>query len=144
MAFIRYANENDLADITYLMDELGYKTTQLEMKERLKKLSSYSDYHTFVAEIDHQVVGLLGLHIGLAYEFSGCYGRILCMVVNRKFRRMGIDQQLVAEAEKQIIKNEGNAIVLNSGNRVERADAHKFYLDLGYSLKSSGFVKKLV
>ncbi|MEK4759761.1 hypothetical protein MHH85_05810 [Viridibacillus sp. FSL E2-0187] len=40
-------------------------------------MSNHSDYHTFVAEIDQQVVGLLGLHIGLAYEFSGCYGRIL-------------------------------------------------------------------
>ncbi|MBK3494243.1 GNAT family N-acetyltransferase [Viridibacillus sp. YIM B01967] len=126
------------------MGELGYKTTKAEMSERLAKVSRHPDYYTFVAEIDNHVVGLLGLHIGIAYEFNGCYGRIVCMVVNQQFRRMGIGKQLMAEAETFIIENGGKTIILNSGNRTEREDAHKFYLDFGYTLKSSGFVKRLV
>ena len=84
MVLIRYANEADLADITSLMSELGYETTESEVTNRLSKLNSNPDYHTLVAEIDNQVVGLLGLHIGLSYEFSGCYGRVICLVVNQQ------------------------------------------------------------
>jgi hypothetical protein len=35
-------------------------------------------------------------------------------------------------------------IGLNSGNRPERAKAHRFYKDMGYVEKSIGFAKSLV
>ena len=38
MVLIRYANETDLADITSLMSELGYETTESEVTNRLSKL----------------------------------------------------------------------------------------------------------
>lgn len=142
MALIRYANKRDLGDITLLMSELGYKTTEGEVTNRLSRLDSNPDYHTIVAEIDGKVVGLLGLHIGLAYEFSSCYGRIICLVVNQQFRRSGIGKQLIVRAKDIVTEQGGNAIVLNSGNRTEREDAHTFYLKNGFSAKSTGFVMK--
>jgi GNAT superfamily N-acetyltransferase len=112
------------------------------MKNRLSKLTNNPDYHTIVAELDNEVIGLLGLHIGLAYEFSGCYGRIVCLVVNKAYRNNGIGKNLI-DGAKEIISNlGGNTIVLNSGNRKEREKAHKFYLDNGFSAKSTGFVMK--
>jgi N-acetylglutamate synthase-like GNAT family acetyltransferase len=144
---IRNVNQRDLVEITYLMAELGYETTISEMKNRLSKLTNNPDYHTIVAELDNKVIGLLGLHIGLAYEFSGCYGRIVCLVVNKEYRNKeyrnnGIGKNLVDRA-KEIIRNlDGNTIVLNSGNRKDREHAHKFYLENGFSAKSTGFVMK--
>ena len=142
MEYTRYANEKDLADITSLMSELGYETIESEVANRLLTLATNADYHTLVAEIDNQVVGLLGLHIGLAYEFSGCYGRVVCLVVNKEFRKSGIGKQLMDRAKKIVIEQGGNTLTLNSGNRGDREEAHHFYLNNGFTAKSTGFVKK--
>ena len=142
MVFVRYANATDLADITSLLFELGYETTESEVSSRLSKLNSNPDYHTLVAEIDNRVVGLLGLHIGLAYEFTDCYGRIICLVVNQHYRKNGIGKQLIARAKEIVIEQGGSAIILNSGTRIEREDAHKFYTKNGFIAKSTGFEMK--
>lgn len=142
MLLIRYSNETDLADITSLISELGYETTENEATSRLSKLNNNPDYHTLVAEIDNQVVGLLGLHIGLAYEFTGCYGRVVCLVVDQQFRKNGIGNQLMVRAKEIVIEQGGSAIILNSGTRTERKDAHKFYLKIGFTAKSTGFVMR--
>ena len=143
MVLIRYAIESDLADITGLIGELGYETTESEMNNRLSKLNSNPDYHTIVAEIDNQVVGVIGLHLGLAYEFSGCYGRIVCLVVNSQYRKKGIGKQLMDRAKAIVTECGGSRLVLNSGNRPEREKAHNFYEDNGFSAKSTGFSKKI-
>ena len=104
MMLIRNVNETDLADVTYLIGELGYETTVSEMRNRLLELTNNLDYHTIVAELDNEVVGLLGLHIGIAYEFSGCYGRIVCLVVNKQYRKNGIGKKLIDRA-KEIISD---------------------------------------
>ena len=124
------------------MSELGYQTTESEMSNRLSMLNNNPDYHTIVAEIDSEVVGLLGLHIGLAYEFSGCYGRVVCLVVNELYRKNGIGKELIARAKEIVIEQGGNAITLNSGNRADRENAHKFYFKNGFTSKSTGFVMK--
>jgi len=142
MVSIRYANETDLADITSLMSELGYEAIESEVTRRLSKLSKNPDYHTLVAEMDNQVIGLLGLHIGLAYEFNGCYGRVICLVVNQQYRKNGIGQQLLARAKEIVIEQGGSVITLNSGNRTDREDAHKFYLKNGFTAKSTGFIMR--
>ncbi len=142
MVLIRYATGADLADLTSLMSELGYEANESEVTSRLSKLSSNPDYHTLVAVMDNQVVGLLGLHIGLAYEFNDCYGRVICLVVNHQYRKNGIGQQLMARAREIVIGEGGSTITLNSGNRTEREDAHKFYLKHGFTAKSTGFVMR--
>jgi len=41
-------------------------------------------------------------------------------------------------------KNQGAiAIGFNSGNRIERQQAHQFYLQRGYKERSIGFVKEI-
>ncbi|MFJ5770455.1 GNAT family N-acetyltransferase [Psychrobacillus sp. NPDC093180] len=140
---IRYANKTDLADITFLISELGYEATETEVTHRLSTLDGNPDYHTIVVEMDNRVVGLLGLHIGLAYEFSGCYGRVVCLVVNHQYRKSGIGKRLIEKAKEIVTEQGGSTIVLNSGNRSEREDAHKFYLDNGFVSKSTGFVMKI-
>ncbi len=109
---------------------------------RLSKFNNNPDYHTLFSGIDNQVVGILGLHIGLSYEFSGCYGRVVCFVVNQHYRKNGIGKQFIARAKEIVIDQGGSAITLNSGNRAEREDAHNFYLKNGFFAKSTGFVMR--
>ena len=142
MMLIRNSNETDLVDVTNLMDELGYETTVSEMENRLLEIANNPDYHTIVAELDNEVVGLLGLHLGIAYEFSGCYGRIVCLVVNKQYRKNGIGKKLIDRAKEIVSDRDGNTLVLNSGNRIDREGAHKFYLDNGFTAKSTGFIMK--
>ena len=86
---------------------------------------------------------MIGLHIGLAYEFSGCYGRIVVLVVNKQYRKNGIGKKLIERAKEVVSEQGGNTLVLNSGNRMDREDAHKFYFDNGFSAKSTGFVNEI-
>jgi len=49
----------------------------------------------------------------------------------------------MCEAEKWAMEQEATYIMLNSGRREERKVAHKFYLNMGYKDKSTGFSKLL-
>lgn len=88
------------------------------------------------------MVGILGLHIGLAYEFTGCYGRVVCLVVDKQYRKNGVGKQLIARAKEIVIDQGGSTIALNSGNRTDREDAHKFYIKNGFTAKSTGFIMR--
>jgi len=56
---------------------------------------------------------------------------------------MGIGRQLIAAAENWAVEQGLNTVIINSGNREERLASHAFYGEMGYSVKSLGFVKKL-
>lgn len=66
----------------------------------------------------------------------------MCLVVNKKHRKYGIGKKLIDRAKEIIRDQDGNTLVLNSGNRIDREDAHKFYFDNGFSAKSTGFVMR--
>jgi GNAT superfamily N-acetyltransferase len=96
-----------------------------------------------VAEYNEDVVGMIGLCSGYFYEKNGLYVRIVALVVESKYRNMGIGKKLMEEAENWARKQGAISIGFNSGNREERKNAHQFYLQMGYQEKSKGFVKKL-
>jgi GNAT superfamily N-acetyltransferase len=69
--------------------------------------------------------------------------RILALVVGQNSRKLGIGKMLVAAAESWAAEQGLTTVLVNSGNREERIPAHRFYENMGYEVKSSGFVKKL-
>jgi GNAT superfamily N-acetyltransferase len=143
MVKIRAATEYDVPALAHLMGELGYPTSVEEMKERYTYISSNKNYHTLVAELDGQVVGMIGLCIGYCYEKNELYVRIVAFVVDANYRNNGIGSLLMEEAEHWA-KNQGAvAMGLNSGNRIERQQAHQFYLQRGYKKRSIGFAKEI-
>jgi GNAT superfamily N-acetyltransferase len=143
MVKIRTAVEYDVPALAHLMGELGYPTSVEEMKERYAYITSNKNYHTLVAELNGQVVGMIGLCTGYFYEKNGCYVRIVAFVVDAKYRNKGIGSLLMEEAEHWA-KNQGAITIgLNSGNRIERQQAHQFYLQRGYKERSIGFVKEI-
>lgn len=96
---------------------------------------------TFVAECQKEVVGVIGVGVFRYYEKNRTYGRLLALVVDKKWRGNGIGKSLVAEAERWLKEREVSSIVVNSGK--QRNDAHLFYKRIGYEETGLRFVKLL-
>lgn len=62
-----------------------------------------------------------GLCTGLFYEFDGSYVRIVAFVVDSNYRRKGIGEKLIHEAENWARKQGAITIGLNSGNRRKKS-----------------------
>lgn len=140
---IKEATPTDTATLANLMTVLGYETTPEEMKTRYDNIIIHPDYKTFVATTSTEIVGMIGLSKNLYYEKNGVYVRVLAMVTSKEFRQQGVGQALLDKAESWAREVGAESIFLNSGNREERAQAHQFYKNRGFTVKSSGFVKKL-
>lgn len=141
---IRTATRNDVPQLSKLMEQLGYPTTIEGMEHRFNKIESDSSYHTIIAEMNGEIVGMVGLNKGLFYEYDGSYVRIVAFVVDYNYRRRGVGENLIIETERWAKEQEAIAIGLNSGNRPERVAAHTFYSKMGYEAKSTGFSKSLI
>lgn len=140
---IREAEPADIFALTELMNELGYDTTMDEMKTRFDNIQNNKDYKTFIATDDTEILGMVGLSKNYSYEQNGIYARVLALVTRSMFRQKGIGKKLMDVAETWAREIGANKILLNCGNREERAIAQLFYKKIGYQIKSSGFVKKL-
>jgi GNAT superfamily N-acetyltransferase len=140
---VREFQTEDLPQLVHLMDQLGYPTSLERLESRFSNIQSQPNYHTLVAELNNKVVGMVGLCHNLFYEYDSSYVRIVAFIVDTDHRRKGIGEKLMNEAEKWAIEQEATHILLNSGNREERKVAHKFYLNMGYKNKSTGFSKSL-
>lgn len=140
---IRDATATDLTALTALMNELGYPTTLEEMRDRFSKISHHPDYKTIVALVNDEVVGMAGLAKGVFYEKNGDYLRVVAFVVKQNCRGKGIGKILLTAAENRAKEQGITTVLINCGNRIEREQAHRFYHEMGYIVKSSGFVKQL-
>ncbi len=140
---IRDAHDCDIEALTVLMNDLSYPTTVAEMRERFKSIVVHPDYRTILAVIDDEIVGMAGLHKGNFYEKNGMYLRILAFVVKQNIRNKGIGKILIKASEDWAVEQGLHTIIINSGNRDDRKVAHVFYHKMGYTIKSSGFVKQL-
>nr|WP_174507248.1 GNAT family N-acetyltransferase [Acinetobacter sp. Marseille-Q1620] len=135
--------DTDLDAMHVLTEQLGYPTTLENFKLRIQQLYQHSDYHTFVATYLQKVVAYIGCIKQYAWETDGCFFRIQALVVNQDFRQKGIGKKLIGYVENQAMIHQAHYLILNSGNRPEREIAHKFYINLGFEAKSTGFRKTL-
>lgn len=140
---IREAKLRDVKALSELMKELGYPTNVKNMKTRFKRISNYPNYQTFVYEKNGQVLGMVGMLEAFRYENDDSYVRIVSMVVDSKYRGLGIGKELLKAAEGWAIERGAKMVNLNSGNRPERKQAHEFYMHNGFVGNATGFYKKL-
>ena len=138
---IREARPADSPAIARLISQLGYPSTEEEISQRLAVLSRLPEHVTFVAEVDGQIVGLTGAYMDYALEISGSYGRLMGLVVEDRFRGRGIGKRLLEFVEGWLRDRGAARITLTSGK--QRADAHRFYRNLGYEETGLRFAKKL-
>lgn len=138
---IRTLEKNDYKELTILLEELGYPSTEEEIAERYDKLANLPDYASLVAVANGSVVGFSGICRMHYFEQNGTYARILAFVISSTVRKQGIGTILLEASEKWALKNGCSGITLNSGNRPERQAAHSFYKANRYLAKSTGFFK---
>jgi GNAT superfamily N-acetyltransferase len=140
---IRQATDGDVPALALLMNELGYPTTEAEMQTRYDLLKSHADYATWVAVCNNQVAGMIGLLRNIYYEKNGIYIRVGALVVYKEYRKMGLGKALLRKDIDWAVELGASQVLLNSGNREERRDAHAFYQHLGFEPKTTGFVKTI-
>lgn len=136
---IRKCDINDLERVTALLREFGYPTTVNVMKERIESMESNPFYCTLVAELDQEVVGMIGLRqVSSFSKQQDCVTEITALIVSEELRGNGLGKRLVAAAEEWARDKGCCQLYLRSGNRVERAPAHAFYQHIGFE-KSAGY-----
>jgi len=139
---IRDARLSDAPALAALMCELGYETSNAEMRQRLESILTDPRFRTFVAEIDNTVYGMIGTLAHASHEHNDLSGKIIALVVSKKRRRGGIGRTLIAAAEKDFAKRKVTRVSLTT--RFTREEAHQFYEALGYSRTGFRFAKNLL
>jgi ribosomal protein S18 acetylase RimI-like enzyme len=124
------------------MCELGYETSNAEMRQRLKSILTDPRFRTFVAEIDNTICGMIGTLAHASHEHNDLSGKIIALVVSKKWRRGGIGRALIAAAERDLAKRKVTRV--SSTTRFTREEAHQFYEALGYSRTGFRFAKNLL
>ena len=125
-----------------MKNELGYP--DLDEPEAIKRLEYFStddDWATFVAIINDEVAGFIGVMKGLAYSIDGYSSQIMALAVSEHARRKGVGTALVRKAEAWA-SSHGITLVAVSSN-MRRLDAHALYESCGYSKTSFMFKKAM-
>ena len=141
MIHTREAESQDFSTICELMkNELGYPALiEAEAIKRLSYFDKSDDWATFVAVVDNEIVGFIGVMKGKAYNIEGHYSQIMALAVSEKAQRNGIGTALMRKAEEWSLSHGITDIGVNSN--IKRFAAHAFYEKNGY-VKSSYSLKK--
>lgn len=134
---VRDAALADTPAVVGLLEQLGHPISPETVERQLTILASTGCDRVLVAERGGTVVGVLSLHWAPLLHRDRPMGRITALVVNEREQGQGIGGRLVAEAE-HLLREAGCSAVEVTSN-VRRAEAHKFYLGLGYGQPSSYF-----
>lgn len=137
---MREATAKDLAALSDLLGQLGYKLEHAEL-ERKVRLFLEEDYRILVCEEGKHIVGFIALHIFEPFHLPGRTGRITSFCIDENYRAKGIGTQLLNAARQFLKKNHCRRIEVTSNDR--RKDAHQFYVRRGFNAGSTKFVKDI-
>lgn len=143
LASVREYFSTDIEALTGLMGDLGYPSSIDQMKQRMEAIQSNTDYFTFVACVEDQVVGMIGVRLVHYYEADGVAAQISALVARHDYQGKGIGKQLIAYVEKWALEQGCSSLYLTSGLKPERMQAHEFYKKLGFQITGYRFVKPL-
>ena len=139
---IRPAGVDDASDIARLATELGYPSSESEMRTRIERLLQSDAYFLVVAERESAIVGWIAAERRLLLE-SGERADIVGLIVTEHARRDGTGRSLVLAAEEWARQQGMNRMAVRSS--VSRLESHPFYERLGYSRAKTqhAYVKRL-
>lgn len=140
---IREITAQDYSEVLLLWNnELGYRNINVEqLTEQFERMKPDSNYKTFVAVFDYQVVGFISVAKIMAVEHENGYLKINGLAVLESVQHKGIGSKLLIHAEAYAKENGVTRIILNSG--FQRTDAHAFYESKGYDKRSYCFSKNI-
>ncbi len=138
----REFDRDDICGICELINrELGYNVAEKDLALRIKQMQDDKNYCIFVAENNNEVIAFIGVHIGLAFEYSGKIARIIAFAVKKEYQRQGVGTKLLQTTESYLNENHVELIAVNSG--IHRVEAHRFYEKQGFYKKGHSFAKTI-
>ena len=127
---VRRARSTDAAKIAELSGQLGYPTSEKQMKARLKDVLGDKDGACFVAEsTDEGLIGWIHISTTPLLEVER-RAEVNGLVVDETVRSQGAGAMLLAAAEKWARGKRCKSMSVRSN--VLRERAHGFYLRNGY------------
>lgn len=138
---IREAAPADVQTIAHLLEQLGHPICTETVERQLATLAGTGCDRVLVAEASGVLIGVLSLHWTPLLHRDKPLGRITALVVDEAVCGHGIGRALVAEAERLLHEAGCSAVEVTSN--IRRAEAHGFYLGLGYGQPSAYFQRSL-
>jgi len=127
---VRRASRDDIPQLPELCAQLGYETTETEIRERFDDIASCFDEEIFVAEIaDGRIAGFLTIFV-MRTIASDPRAEVSGLVVHESHRTRGVGKLLMQTGETWAREHGCGAVTLRSN--VIRDVAHRFYENLGY------------
>lgn len=135
---IRKASLHDAPQIARLATELGYRSTAVDINERLDQLMGRADRYIAVADAgDEKILGWVAVEKRLLLE-SGEKAEIVGLIVTEQSARQGVGAALVKAAEKWAASRGLSLIAVRSN--AERGASHPFYEAQGYERRKTQHV----
>jgi GNAT superfamily N-acetyltransferase len=129
---IRKAEDRDIAALARLAGELGYPSTETQVRNRFATIKGAPHLATFVAVINRDmVIGWIQLSEARSVE-SDPRAEITGLVVDSNFRSGGVGRLLVERGENWARQRGLGAIGVRSN--IIRERTHVFYERLGYTI----------
>lgn len=137
---IRPYEVKDAATLTDLMiGEFGYGDSNAQqLIMRLRRFHVHPDYYTLVALDQRDVIGFIGIHKGMAYEFDEEYIKINAFAVKSSYQNQEVGSKLLECVEAYARKRNIHRIILEDGGQ---QDSCQFYEGKGYEKKGCSFMK---
>ncbi|MBV8660464.1 MAG: GNAT family N-acetyltransferase [Burkholderiales bacterium] len=138
-AIIRPYLPADAAPMGQLLEALGYEPVDgPTMQARVERFAAVGRSALLVAELQGRVVGWI--HMAEAPTLiSDGYAEVLALMVDTRVQRQGIGRRLLAAGEAWVAQALGSGCIrLRSG--VHRAEAHKFYEQMGYQVLRASYL----
>jgi len=127
---VRRARSSDISQLALLAGQLGYPSSEDEIRGRLAGIEAAPEHALFIAEsADGTLAGFLNVFVMRTID-SDARTEIAALVVDDAHRSLGIGKVLIEQAEAWARENGCAAIGLRSN--VIRERAHRFYERLGY------------
>ncbi len=139
---VRRATLDDAGVLASLAGELGYPSTEAQMRTRLTRVLASAFDVVFVAVIDDEIGGWIHVTDSISVE-NDAHAEIRGLVVHEPQRSRGIGAILVNAAEQWA--RERGLTRMRVRSNVTRERTHRFYERLGYLTKktSKSFDKRL-
>jgi len=138
---IRPATPQDASAVSALLGELGYEVAPEAAALRLQRLNHTGSDPTFLAHENGQALALVALHRCRMLQYAKPVVRITALVVHDRARRRGIGRLLIDHTLRWAKQTGCELVELTSA--LDRAEAHAFYRDVGFTASSLRFRKPL-
>ncbi|WP_440109690.1 GNAT family N-acetyltransferase [Paenibacillus sp. QZ-Y1] len=141
---IRECELRDAEAVTGLMREVSYPTTANVMKERIECLETNPNACMLVAEVDEQIIGVIGVQCVQSHAYPEPAAQITSLIVGQEYRGGGIGRRLMARAEEWGRKKGGKQLFFTGANREITSKTCSFYEHIGFQKRGYRFSKVLL